>query len=188
VVITYLRALRMRLVEEESVDEQAKNSLFARIDADIFWFENHRDTIPSAGTLEDLENDSKEAADKFLLSQRLTYETLSLIPYSKITSLREDMTEVLGEVKVKTQKIRQNGDHDVSVAERWILETENKLTRALDKEVEAQNLLFTIQAQSSKATGSTQYESVLTRLQEANQFLREASSYLTEIIKQIKTK
>lgn len=188
VVITYLRALRMRLVEEKSADAQTKNSLFARIDADIAWFENHKDTIPSAGTLDDLESDSQEAANKFMFTQRLTYETLGFIPYYKLKNTREDMTDVLSEVKNKIQDIRQKGDHDVAFAERWVLETENKLIRALDKEVEAQNLVFQIQTQSSQATGKSQYENVLKRLQEANQYLREANSYMVEIIKQIKTK
>ncbi len=188
VVITYLRALRMRLTEETSVEEQAKNSLYGRIDADIAWFEDHKNTIPSAGTLEDLAKDSQEAADKFMFTQRLAYETLSLIPYSQVKTAREAMTDILGDVKNKTQKIREKGDHDVALAERWIIEIENKLTRALNKEVEAQNLFFQIQAQSSQATGSTQYASTLTRLQEVNQYLREASSYLSEIVKLIKTK
>ncbi len=188
VVITYLRALRMRLLEEDAVDIQAKNSLFARIDADIAWFENHKDTIPSAGTLNDLESDSEEAYDRFMFTQRLTYETLSLIPYYKLKSTREDMTAVLNETKGKIQEIRQKGDHDVAFAERWVLETENKLIRALDKEVEAQNLVFQIQSQSSRETGKSQYENVLTHLLEANQYLREANSYMIEIIKQIKTK
>ncbi len=188
VVVTYLRALRMRLVEEPSVEEQSKNSLFSRIDAEIAGFEDHKNTIPSAGTLKDLEKDSQEAADRFIFTQRLSYETLSLIPYSQIKNTHEAISEALGDVKNKTQEIRQNGDHDVTLAERWIIEVENKLARAFDKEAEVQNLIFQIQAQSGKAMGKSQHENVLSRLQEANQYLREASNYLTEVLKQIKTK
>lgn len=188
VVITYLRALRMRLLESPGLDEGTKQAVFSRIDNDIAWYEEHKEQIPSAGTLEDLEDDSAAAAKRFENTRNLAYETLATAPMGKISNLYSSMRDLLQEVKAKIELIRQKGDHNTADTERWVLETENKLSRSYDKQVDAQLNINTLQSGNFKGSANTYYEKVVTALQEANQFLREANSYLQEILREIKTK
>ncbi len=191
VVITYLTALRMRLSESEGIADPDREGLYNRLDGQIAWYKDHKDSIPSAGTLDDLVKDSDEAKDHFSTTEPLSYEVLATVPVGKVEVLREKLNNILVEIKIKVEEIRSKGDHDTSITERWILETENKITRSLDKEIEAQKLIVELQTPSDKYKTQSRektYNNVIALLQESNQFLREASSYMREIVKSIKTK
>jgi len=191
VMIVYLGVLNQRLVEAIGISETTKNGLTNRMNTEITWYRNHKGKISSAATLEDLTDDSKEAADHYALTEPLIYEVLASVPTGKISDTRRMFNDLLGLLKQKTSSIRLAGDHDTTLAERWISETENKLTRSIDKEVEAQTLLLTI-TNSDKRTrnvnnGET-YNQIIFRLDESMLFLKEASGYTKEVLKQLKTK
>lgn len=191
VMIVYLGLLNQRLVEAIGISETTKNGLTNRMNTEITWYQNHKGRISSAATLEDLSDDSKEAADHYALTEPLIYEVLSSVPTGKISDTRRMFTDLLGLLKQKTSSIRLAGDHDTTLAERWISETENKLTRSIDKEVEAQTLLLTITNSDTRTrnvnNGET-YNQIIFRLDESMLFLKEASGYTKEVLKQLKTK
>lgn len=188
VVITYMRALRMRILEAPGLDELTKQDLFARIDSEIAWYETHKAGISSAGTLTDLEDDSDEASKRFArISSILAYEVLATIPIGKVQSHYSEMDSLLSEIKQKIEAIRQKGDHDTADTERWVLESENKLARSREKQVAVQANINILQSGDFKGSGSTYYEQTITSLQEANQFLREVNRYFQEILRVIKT-
>lgn len=191
VMATYLLALRQRLVESIGIDDTTKNGITSRVDTEVSWWRNHKSKIDSAGTLEDLVSDSNEGLTHYPTTEALSYEILATIPLGKEQVFRNSFNDLLSNTKTKISQIRTNGDHDTTNAERWVIETENKLTRSLEKEVEAQKLMPDLQTlpkageQSKKADI---YNSVIMRLSESIQFLKEATGYMKEVIKQIKTK
>lgn len=190
VVVTYLTALRLKLAESEGISETDRDGLYTRLDSEVAWFQNHKASIPSAGTLADLTTDSKEASDHFVTTTPLIYELLATIPFGKVDTIRMSATQVLSQTKTKVSEIRANGDHDTTVTERWILETENKLTRSLDKEIEAQTMIASLPIKSKtgqKENKEQSYNEVIAKLTESLQFLKEASNFMREILKQIKT-
>lgn len=192
VVVTYLTVLRMRLLETEGVSDIEKNNLFSRLDSEIAWFQAHKAGIGSAASLNDLVADSEEAAERFTTIQPLIYEVLGTIPIGRIETLRTSINKILAQIKTKIEEIRANGDHDTTNAERWTIETENKITRSLDKSIEAQKIVYSFQTLDErdlrKIDLNREYNGAITLLQESNQLLRESASYMREIIKQIKTK
>lgn len=189
VVITYFTMIRLRLAEAEGVSETDRNGLFTRLDSEIAWFKNHRSLLSGAGTLEDVVKDSQTAAAHFTVITPLIYESLATIPIGQIEVLKTELNLILSEIKTKTDQIRTNGDHDTTLIERWIIQAENKLTRGLDKEVEAQSQIYVLQTLDAKKSKEAPelYEKVITFLNESNQLFREASANLREIIKLIKT-
>lgn len=188
VVITYLRALRMRVLESPGLDELTKQDLFGRLDSEIAWYETHRAGISSAGTLADLEKDSSQAATRYTkISSILAYEVLATVPTGKVKNLYSKMDSLLSEIKQKIEAIRQKGDHDTSDTERWVLESENKLVRSQEKQSTAQANISILQSGEFKGSASTYYEQAVTSLQEANQFFREVNRFFEEILRVIKT-
>ena len=185
VVTTYLTAVRMRLLEAEGVSDTTKNGLFDRLDAEISWFKDHKERISSAGSLNDLVKDSEEASARFEETQKIVYEALSAIPTGKVSVLRAQMNLLLNRLKTRTFEIRANGDLDTQIVERWIIETDEKITRSLDKEIEAQSkmALFSATGRDSRVSDlGKNYNDIIALLQESHQFLREASKYMKEII------
>jgi len=191
VVITYLTSLRTRLSEAKGLSRVDQENIFARLDSEVTWFQNHKTSIKTQGTLSDLENKSEDAKDQFTKTSQLAYETLATIPTGQTSLFRSSISGILSEIKAKTEEIRLNGDHNTAIAERWILETESKITASLDKEIAAQNLIHIIQTGGEdrrKPNFESLYISVVETLQESNQLLREANAFLREIIRELKTK
>lgn len=188
VMTTYLTALRMKLKETAGISEVEREGLYSRIDSEIFWYANHKATIPSAGTLNDLINDSNEAKDHYNLTEPLIYEVLSTIPAGSVEVNYDLASEVLGSLKDKVDEIRSEGEMDISNIERGLIETEQKLTRSLEKQVEAQKQIAGISTPDryKRNNNYSIYSSVIGTLKEAHQFIREAGSYMKEIVGQIK--
>lgn len=190
VVITYMTAVRMKLVEAEGVTDLTKNGLFTRIDAEIAWFRDHKSRISSAGTLADLEEDSDEAAERFsTLTQTIAYETLSTVPFGKLSLMRESTNSILTNINNKIFQIRANGDKDTAIAERWAFEVENKITRSLDKEIEAQAEIpkLTPDSRNRNPNHRNVYNNIIFKLEESRQFLRDATEFMDEIMREIIT-
>ena len=184
-VKTYLTALRTRLSEAGGILDDKRGSLNSQIDASVLWFSDHKDKIPSAGSLDDLVKDSDEAAEYFLEKEYMLYDSLVTISIGKIAFIREKQDTTLGEIKAKVSEIRASGDKDTAVLERWILDTENRLTRSREKEIEALELMPKLKGNQNKINLGI-YENILFKLSESHQYLKDANSYMKEIINEIK--
>jgi len=57
-LVRYLVMLRRRIEENNDIANVIKSGLLTRIDTEIDWFEEHASRVSSAGTLEDLVEDS----------------------------------------------------------------------------------------------------------------------------------
>lgn len=188
VVITYMTAVRMKLVEAEGVSDLTKNGLFTRIDAEIAWYRDHKGRIASAGTLADLADDSEEAGKKFNgLTQNIAYEALATVPFGKLSLMRSSANEILDNIDAKLFQIRANGDKDTAIAERWAFEVENKITRSLDKEIEAQAEIpkLTPDNKGRNQNLSATFNNIIFKLEESRQFLRDATEFMDEIMREI---
>lgn len=189
-VMSYLTAVRMRMVEAEGVSDITKNGLFSRIDSELAWFRDHRNRISSAGTLKDLENDSTAAANRFKeLTQTVAYETLATIPFGRLSMLRSQTSSILTDINNKIFQVRSDDVKDTAVVERWAFEVDNKITRSLDKEIEAQALIpnFTPTQRNRTPNHPKNFNDLIFKLEESRQFLRDATEYMREIIREITT-
>lgn len=188
VVITYMTAVRMKVLESEGVSDITKNGLYSRIDAEIGFFRDHKGRISSAGTLEDLEEDSDEAAERFLLTERVAYEALANIPVGTLSIMRSEANSILSAVKAKIAQVGSEGKN-MAIAERWAFEVENKITRSLDKEIEAQGIIPKL-AEDIRGRNNNKretFDEVIFRLEESRQFLRDALGFMKEIMREITT-
>jgi len=191
VMKAYLVALRLRLSETDGVSETTKQGLFTRIDTDVAFWKTHHDRIDSAASLFDLTTDSNTAKIHFAITESISYEVLSTIPQGKEFVLRNELADLLSQTKTKISNIRANGDLDTSESERWVLQTDQKLTRSQDKEIAAQDLIAQLTSNDSSRQNQKKnviYTQVTQTLSDSLQYLKEASSYLKEVIKRIKYK
>jgi hypothetical protein len=185
VVKTYLTALRTRLSETGGISDEKKNSLYSLIDSEVLWFTDHKDKIPSAGSLEDLVEDSDEAAKYYGDRDLMIYDTLVTIPIGRIALIREKQQKTLSKIKSKVSEIRGNGDKDTGVLERWILDTEARIQRSKEKESDALALVPKLKERQDKINTSV-YDEILFKLSESLQYLKEANSFMREIVNGIK--
>lgn len=184
-VRTYVTALRLKLAQTAGVDGGIRETLFTEIDQDVDWHKTHREEIASAGTLADLEADSNKARDHFRDTEMVIYRALITVLIGKETDIRDRQLKIVSNIKDKVGEIRQNGDKRTDVAERWILEAENRIVRSKDKSGSAMNQIGDIKR--SDGNKYSFYSRAQFALDESHQYLKEANSYLAEIVREIKT-
>jgi len=185
VVRTYLTALRMKLRETKGVAETDRETLYILIDVEVDWFNTHKLGISSAASLEDLQEDSEEAKARYSSSELVIYKALNAVSVGKLNNFQSRMLDLVSSLKAKIAEIRANGDKDTQPLERWVLEVENRMSRSQTKEDEAVAIMAKVK--SSERDKAKYFEQSQNILVESGQYLKEASSFLKQIIIGIKT-
>jgi len=186
VVKTYLTSLRMKIRELKGLTDSEKEGYYSRIDEEYKYFEEHKNKLSSAGSLEDLVDDSDEALDRYDRSSKIViYYSLIGIASGKNSYLRSEIEKQISEIKSKISEIRSNGDKDVSSIERSIIDLENKISRSKEKDGESLNMVN--QIKTTENDKEDVYNEALLGTQDSFSYIKEVNNYLLEIIKQIKT-
>lgn len=186
VVITHLTALRKKLSDTSGFDNSEKESYFSQIDGDVSWHKSHRDGLPNAGSLENLVEESEKAKDKYEETTLiLGYHTLGTVQIGKVITFTERLRKIISDINSKVGEIRLAGDKDTGRVERWLLDTEARITRSGQKKDEARKLLLGMD--NDPESLGDDFGDFQELIIESNQFLKEAVSYIKEIIKEIKT-
>jgi hypothetical protein len=194
-VLTYLKALKERVNENPGLDPIIKNDLNARIDTEVTWFSNHKSNIPTAGSLKDLSKDSRDASEEFTAAQATFYRTLGSISDGRFTDLTKRFNDRFTELKDKLTEIKSETRPDYSFSadklqrlDRWVFDAEARIDRAMAKQAEAQTTLNAF-GTSSRALRNIPdaYTNVLTNLNDAQQYMKEAGGFLQEIVRDVKT-
>lgn len=184
VVKAYLTAIRLKLAETTKITNYDQNILYLKLDSEINWYSKHRDSLPSAGSLEDLVDSSEEAQRKYLETETFIYPVLGAILGGKETNLRDKISRNVEAIKAKLAEIKQKGGKNTTVAERWLLEAENRLTRSSQKQISAQKTLNQIKTYDSDKERT--YSQAQSTLEESHQYLKEANSNLRELVAEVK--
>lgn len=192
VVIEYFKTLKAKIAKTPGISDEDANDLNTRSDIEIAWYEDHKSRVPSAGTLEDLISDSEEASNRFEGNEPLVYEILSTISLGKVVNFRERINELFSSIKDKTVEIREEGRNEYKFSaeklqdiDRWVFETEGRITRSQEKQQDSEEAIS--QIGEKQINDKAQYSRVLSSLGESHQYLKEASSFLGEVIREIKT-
>lgn len=187
VVISYLTAIRRKLEEIPNADGAGKEPYYSKLDSEVVWYQEHKDRLDTAASLDDLVDDSEEASKQYSLTEIVSYEVLTAISIGKINSSREPLRELISQVKTKISEIRQAGDKDVSIVEKWVLDAENEEIRSGEKIDTAMTLLAKMKESQKGAAKRTTFNSSQEKMSEAHQHTKEANRFLGEIITEIKT-
>lgn len=184
VVKTYLTALRLKLAEVSGINNYNQNVLYLRLDDEIPWYQKHQESLNSVGTLEDLTSLADNGKEQYQKTEILAFQTLGAVLNSKQEVFYEEINQRIKELKEKIGEIRIKGDKNTALAERWLLEAENRLTRSQEKQSASQKLLS--QIKNSDFNKNESYNQAQFNIEESHQYLKEANSYLKEVIRELK--
>jgi len=192
VVISYFKAVKEKLSETQGIPDATRDALNVRIDEETSWFSDHSGRLSSAGSLDDIVKDSDDAKDRYESVDSLIYEALSVVASGKISRFRERLVDTFSRVSKKVGEIREE-DKDgfvfttrkLELIDRWIFETDNRVIRSEEKQVEAEEEFTEFTGERKK--NAPTHNVVLSILGESQQYLKEASLFVKEIIREIKT-
>jgi hypothetical protein len=180
---TYLTAIRMKLKEETGVESYKQNLYFLKLDDEVAWLKNHQSLLSSPSTIEDLIKESSRLETRFPDVQIINYQALGVILEGKEIGLREEIKQLIYLTEKKIVEIRDSGE-ETQVLERWLLEAKQKVVLSEQKQAEATTLLSGIKPRDTDKL--TKYDQARRLFEESNQYLKEAISFLKEIIREVK--
>lgn len=192
VIIAYLNVLRERLFIAEGVAYETKNRLDLAINLEKDWYLEHNQVLPSAETLENLVSDSNKASARYKQTRILAYEVFYYISDGKVEDLRTSLNVLIKDLKIVKDSIKaeerpeyQLDPQKIKNLDRFLLESENRIARATESQLKAKQELDRLRVSQD---GLSVYNSMIVSLSEAQQFFRQASSFLKEMIREIKSK
>lgn len=189
VVIAYITTLKLRLLETPGITSQEKDTFGVRLDGELGFWKDHKANVPSAGTLADLVADSDIAEVRYEENQDLFYNTLFIISNGRLTDMRTRLLENYGGIRTKVEAIRAETrpefmfeEEKLLAIDRFLFESENKIARAQEKQIEANTLV------ARRGFTAQEYSTRLTILGQSQSYLREVTSFLKEVLVQVKNK
>jgi len=184
---TYLIAIKMKMAEISGISPSEQGLFNLKLDNEANWYLAHKEELSSAGTLEDLIDLAHKAEERYYQeTEVLMYQALHKILLGKETTLKEKIISQIEAIRERLKEIKANGDKDVFLPERWLLETENRLLRFEEKIFSSKEAINRIGEPTLKDKAQIYKEAQL-NLEEAHQYLKEANRYLKEVIREVKT-
>jgi hypothetical protein len=192
VVISYLGILKAKTNFALGVSDIRRESILLSLEEEIAWFTDHKANIPSSGSLEDLVSDSNLAESRWDNVEQLAYIVMSNLSLGKVLVFADRTKEVFDDTKTKLETIRLDEREEFkfsadkfSILDRWMLEAGGRIARSGERLTNAEEL---IEGMTNKRKDfQVEHNSVISELSESQIFLKETTSFVKEIIKQIKT-
>ena len=192
VVISYLGILKAKINFGLGITDIRQESLLLSLNEEIAWFTDHQANIPSSGSLEDLVSDSNLAKSRWKNVEQLAYIMMSNLSLGKVLVFTDRTKETYDATKSKLETIRLDEREDFSfsadkfsVLDRWMLEAEGRIARSGERVTRAEELIDGLA--NKKKDFQREHNLVVSQLSESQIFLKETTSFIKEVIKQIKT-
>lgn len=154
------------------------------MDNEANFLSSHRDQIPSLGSLDDAVRLSDKAAEHHIPFQITSRQIVANSILTNIDTLKIRFDLLSQDADVLTQTLRSQGK-DVAVAERWLIEAKSKRLQAEQKMNEIRSKVAALEGQDTEQV-TKEYNKIQTNLFEANQYMKEALSNISEFTQNLK--
>ena len=176
VMLVYYNLLQEKLNATPGVEESVKITFGKIKESEKNWLTDHQKKIEAANSLEDLNSASAEFENRYPQMDTETKQAVGEILLAKENNLGGQVDQFINNLNTKLTKIRQAGEA-TTFADRGIINTKNKLELFRTKLTQSREVFY------SKNSGKIELFTGQQKLLEANQYLREAVNFLSEIIK-----
>lgn len=182
VVRTHLTALRLKLKENPGVLPLDREELFSRIDQEVNWLFAHQTRLSNTTNLSELVRISKELETRYSTINILMYQALTHILAGKQNTLRQQTTTLFQALSDKVSQMKSAGE-STQILERWLVQAQERIQLSLERQTSA--LAASTKISSQNRNLAQEFLDVQFALKESHQYLKEATSSLQEIIRDI---
>lgn len=185
-VIVYLTALRMKLLESEGLSGDEKNTIFGKIDSEVSWYKEHKSNLKDSDTAEDLFNKSSEGESRNkTITQPIIYYSLFYISLSEEIDIRKDHETIYSFLKQVIDKGVTEGTLKADPFGRWFTDIDNVVNLLKQKETDGRTAIEKIYSGQFFSTTNT-YEAAVDILESSVMNLRQLNNFVTELLVSIK--
>lgn len=179
VVSVYFDLLQEKLNQTLGVEEETRNT-FSNIRAsEKSWLASHETKIEAAGGLADLNSVSAEFEARFGQMDRETKQAVGNVLLGKEAVMLNKLEDLLSDLGDKIKEMRDSGEKTSSL-ERGMINIRDKVGLHKEKIDQGKKVFFGVDSEGKIDVFAGQQ-----KLSEANQYLREAGSFLRELVKSI---
>ena len=180
-MIVYLTALRMQILETTGFDDSQKGAVFGRIDSEVAWYKNHSTNYINSDELIDLFTKSDEIKSRYETNTTpIINESLFAIGLSQEMGLRVAHQQIYSDLKKYIDDQVAKGLLKIDPFNRWLNDTDSVLQLLQKNEVAAATKIQDIYTQSY-GVGSI-YDNSLQILTSSIDPLNQLNNYLTELL------
>ncbi len=181
-IILYLDMLRNKVAEQGGFSLSERNLIISKLDVESTWLSGHRAFYDTPTTLRDLGRVSDQTQDRYeSIIRYVGLQSAGEILYNKGSILEKTLRSIINSLELEIKMISAAGT-DLTLAQRWLLEAKNKIDLARDKQTESLLTFDALRGQNLVVD----YNKGIFLLSESNQYLKEATGFVLEIIKSVK--
>lgn len=179
-VEVYLTALRMQILETDGFNNDQKNAIYAKIDPEVAWYQNHITNYSDSDTLTDLFNKSSESQSRYKTNTTpIIDEALLDIGLSQEVGLRYAHQQIYTDLKNYINDQVAAGRLKIDPFNMWLNDTDAVLQELQNNETTAATKIQGLYTQNfgliSVYNDSTQV------LLSSVSLLTQLNNYLTEM-------
>lgn len=154
------------------------------LNEDLNFYQDHLNTIAAVGNLNDAVSVSDKAKEHFAPTEVLARQTIINILLNKLKDIDNQQAKIASGFENEINSLKNQGK-DVTTLERWTLSFKGKQLLVNQKLQQAQDLSDKLRPKTSDQL-SLDFSKIQTIIFDANQYLKEGTSFLLEIDKELK--
>ncbi|MEK7550570.1 MAG: hypothetical protein AAB535_02190 [Patescibacteria group bacterium] len=171
----YLAALRIKLIE-------IKVAVLPKLDSEIEWYKNHKESYKDPDPLENLFNKSKEVESRYKSDTYLViYDTLFNITLGEMSNLRVSHEEVYKSIRENLDKNVSEGKLKIDPFNRWLTDIDLVIQNLKDNDEKAKKNISKIY-EGSFVSPLSAYNSAVVPFVSSTTLLMQLNSFLGEFL------
>lgn len=180
VISAYYNLLQEKLNATSGVSPDFTASFNNIKESEKTWLADHQKKIDAAGSFDDLNGAAKDFESRFPQFDNETKNAFGIVIVAKETNLKLETDQNVAALKAKLSQMQNLGEN-TQFAQRGLINVQNKIDLSAQKTNDAKTIFLP----GARQTEPINLYNGQQRLTEANQSLREAVTFLLEIIKSI---
>jgi hypothetical protein len=185
-MIVYLTAIRMQIVESTGFTNDDKATIYSKLDPEVSWYQTHVNSYQDGDDLNTLFTKSNESKDRYnSLSKAVIYNTLFDTTLSQEIGLRIDHQLIYSDLKNLLNDKVSRGEVKIDPFNRWLSDTDNILISLGQNEASAKTLIPNFYTLKYNLVGT--YNSGVDSLDTSVGPLGKLNNYLYEMLTLLKT-
>lgn len=181
----YLSMLRMKIVEDNGLMDNEKNSIMSEIDSEIEWYSSNKNKLSDSDSLETLFNKSEDLKSRYTsTTNSLIKKSMAYITLGEEISIKNSQNQIYGDLKIYIESVAATGKLSLAPFNRWFTDI-NKVNDSLSQNES------NIREQISKiadsfVTSESAYGSCIELLSSSTVHLSQYNQFLTQVLNYIK--
>lgn len=184
-VKVYLTMLRMKLVEDNGLTNDEKNTLLTEIDSEIDWYNTDKAKLSNNDSLESLFTKSSELKSRYSsTTDKLIKKVLSYISLGEEIAIKNAQNQIYSDIRAYIDSKVEVGKLTLNPFDHWFADINNVRDTLSKNENSIREQIGKIA--SSYTTSDSSYESSVGLLSSSEVFLSQYYQYLTQVLNYIK--